>query len=415
MKKKDGYVIDTTYPKFFYKEMQPLWLNTVINFLGFKTPNIESSFSYLELACATGTNLLVCAINNPQGYFVGIDFNEEHIKKAKAIAEYIGLNNVEFIHCDFSFFLENNNSKFDFIVNHGTFSWVSPTQQSNIFNIAKKYLNDSGVLYLHYMCYPGSTPLQPVQKLLSLVDENLFDSSLNNIEIGKKLFFDLNDAGTFIHNPQIERIIKALGNSNSYLAHEFLTDYWQPLYSVDVHKMVFNVTKMTYLGSANPCNNIDNISIPSKTQNIIKNIQDPALKEYLKDLARDSKQRVDIFQKKPKVFNNADHINTISKMIFKLLPHAPKSGGVNFQTPIGEIKASKEMISPLLECLAKKERKFSELLDLIAFKNNPIFLIESIFLLMDTGYLYPVLTDADHSKVKKFNEMMQKEGSQLRI
>lgn len=415
MKKQDGYVIDTIYPKFFYKEMQPLWLNTVINFLGFKTPYIETSFSYLELACATGTNLLVCAINYPQGHFVGVDFNEEHIKKAKAAAEYIGLNNVEFIHCDFLYFLENNNSKFDFIVSHGTFSWVSVIQQSNILNIAKKFLNDSGVLYLHYMCYPGSAPLQPVQKLLSLVDESLLGSSLNNIEIGKKFFFNLNDAGAFIHNPEIEPIIKTLENSSDYLAHEFLTDYWQPLYSVDVHKMIFNVTKMTYLGSANPCNNIDNISIPSKIQNIIKNTQDPALKEYLRDLARNSKQRVDIFQKNPKVLNNTDHINTINRIILKLLAHAPKSGGIDFQTQIGEIKASKGMISPLLEYLAKKERSFSELLDLTAFKNNPIFLIESIFLLMDAGYLQPVLTRVDHHQVEKFNEVMKKEGSPIRI
>ena len=40
MKKQDGYILDVSYPIFFYKEMQPLWLNSTINFLGFKTPNI---------------------------------------------------------------------------------------------------------------------------------------------------------------------------------------------------------------------------------------------------------------------------------------------------------------------------------------------------------------------------------------
>ena len=48
MKKKDGYILDSTYPIFFYKELTPLWLNSVINFLGFKTPNISENFSYLE-------------------------------------------------------------------------------------------------------------------------------------------------------------------------------------------------------------------------------------------------------------------------------------------------------------------------------------------------------------------------------
>lgn len=418
MKKKDGYVLDTTYPVFFYKEMQPLWLNTVVNFLGFKVPDIAKSFSYLELACATGTNLLVCAINNPHGFFVGVDFNKEHIDKAKESAQYLGLKNIEFIHCDFFTFLEKNNRKFDFIVNHGTFSWVSPIHQKNILDIVSKSLNDSGIFYLHYMCYPGSSDLHPVQKLLNLVDKHTEESSLNSVEIGKKLFFDLNEAGAFINNPRIEPIIKTLGNSNSYLAHEFLTDYWKPLYSTDVHNMVFEAAKMTYLGSANPCENIDSISIPSKMQNIIKNIHAPALKEYLKDLARDSKQRVDIFQKKPQTLENDEHRETINKMAFKLLPNAPKHGGVTFKTPIGDIKAPQEIISPVLECLAKNEMRFDELSGLPNFKNNPLFLIETIFLLMNANYLHPISNNenfVDKSVIKKFNEKMKKEGLQLRI
>lgn len=62
------------------------------------------------------------------------------------------------------------------------------------------------------------------------------------------------------------------------------------MYSVDVHKMVYENTKTTFLGSANIVENIENISIPAKLQEIIKNIKAPNLKEYLKDLARNSKQ-----------------------------------------------------------------------------------------------------------------------------
>ncbi|WP_419673502.1 methyltransferase regulatory domain-containing protein [Aliarcobacter butzleri] len=119
--------------------------------------------------------------------------------------------------------------------------------------------------------YPGSTPLLPIQKLLNLVDHHVNESSNKSIEIAKNLFNDLNNAGTFVDNPKINSIVKTLENSNSYLAHEFLTDYWNPLFSVDVHKMVFENTKATFLGSANVIENLDNISIPSKIQEIIKN------------------------------------------------------------------------------------------------------------------------------------------------
>jgi len=208
MKKKDGYIIDVAYPIFFYKQMQPLWLKSVINFLGFKTVDIAKPFSYLELACATGINLIVCAINNPNAHFVGVDFNKEHIKKAKQNADFIGLKNIEFICCDFEDFLNINKKKFDFIVNHGTFSWISPKKQKNILDIVSNFLNDFGIFYLHYMCYPGSASLLPISKLLNIVDSQFSNSSIDSIEVSKKLFNDLNSAGVFIDNPKIESIKK---------------------------------------------------------------------------------------------------------------------------------------------------------------------------------------------------------------
>ncbi|MEV9616151.1 class I SAM-dependent methyltransferase [Aliarcobacter butzleri] len=418
MKQKDGYILDVTYPIFFYKEMQALWLSNTINFLGFKTPNITKSFSYLELACGTGINLIVCAINNPNGHFIGIDFNKKHIDIANKSVKEIGLKNIEFICCDFATFFKENEQKFDFIVNHGTFSWISPTNQKNILKIVSEFLNDLGILYLHYMCYPGSTPLLPIQKLLNLVDHHVNESSNKSIEIGKNLFNDLNNAGTFVDNPKINSIVKTLENSNSYLAHEFLTDYWNPLFSVDVHKMVFKNAKATFLGSANVIENLDNISIPSKMQEIIKNTKAPDLKEYLKDLARNSKQRVDIFQKNPQIFSNKEHIEVINKLKFKLLPNAPKKGAVTFNTLIGDIEAPKEVISEMLEKLSKKEMSFEELSTLKSFINKPMFLIETIFLLMNANYLQVVSSNEkyiDKHFVDKFNDKMKKDGINLEI
>ena len=285
MKKKDGYVIDATYPTFFYKEMQPVWLNTVVGFLGFQPPKIDQAFSYLELACATGMNLLTCAIHHPQGYFVGVDFNQQHIEKAQRSADRLGLKNIRFIHADFAEFLATNHRTFDFIVNHGTFSWISALHQQQILEIVAQSLNDSGVFYLHYMCYPGSGDLLSLQKLLNLVDQTEAVSSLESVEIGKQLFYDLNSAGAFVNDSKIEAVLNTLKNNHAYLAHEFLTDHWQPLYSVDVHQRVYEKTQMSYLGSAHPCENLESISIPEKMQPIIRDTQTPALKEYIKDLA----------------------------------------------------------------------------------------------------------------------------------
>ncbi|MGJ0310543.1 class I SAM-dependent methyltransferase [Aliarcobacter cryaerophilus] len=418
MKKKDGYILDSTYPIFFYKELTPLWLNSTINFLGFKTPNISENFLYLELACATGINLIVNAINNPNGHFVGVDFNQKHIEIAKQNANEIGLKNIEFISCDFATFFDKNKRKFDFIVNHGTFSWVSPDVQKNILDIVSSSLKDFGVFYLHYMCYPASATLLPIQKLFNIVDSCIDEPSSKSVEIAKSLFDDLNIAGAFVDNPKIDSIAKTLNQSSEYLAHEFLTDFWNPLYSVDVHKMVYENTKTTFLGSANIVENIENISIPAKLQEIIKNTKAPDLKEYLKDLARNSKQRVDIFQKNPQIFSNNEHIEVINKLKFTLLPNSPKKGAITFNTLIGDIEAPKEVISPMLESLTKKDMSFKELLEFDSFKNNPLFLIETIFLMMNANYLHIISSieqNISDDLTTRFDELMKKNGVNLKI
>lgn len=418
MNKQDGYIIDTAYPVFFYKEMQPLWLKTIVSFLGFQTPEMSKDFSYLELGCATGINLVLNATHFPNAHFVGVDFNQQHIEKAKQLAISLGLKNIEFVHCSFTEFLEQNPQKFDFIVNHGTFSWISKQHQQNILHIVEKCLNQHGLFYLHYMCYPGSAQLQPIQKLLHLVDAQTQDSSLNNIELGKKLVFDLNEAGAFVDQANINPILNIFKNNHAYLAHEFLTDHWQPLYSTDVHCTVHETAQLSYLGSANPCDNFDSISIPAKMQPIIQQTQVPALKEYLKDLARNAKQRVDIFQKRPQILAGEAHVKSIHQTVFKLLPNAPKQGSVRFKTAIGDINAPQEVISPLLETLAQQDASFAQLVELAPFKNNSVFLIETLFLLMNAQYIYPLSVDAtqtDAKTIARLNEKLAQQGIQFRL
>jgi hypothetical protein len=419
MKKRDnGYVLDTTYPIFFYKEMQPLWLSTIVNFQGFHSPDISKPFFYLELGCATGINILIAAISNPNSHFVGIDFNKEHIEIAQSAVNFIGLKNVEFIYTDFDTFLQTNKQKFDFIVNHGTFSWISSINQKSILEIVSKSLNDNGIFYLHYMCHPGSTPLLPIQKLLNIVDYHTNEPSNISIEKGINLFNQLNKVGTFIDNPKIDSISKSLEQDSSYLAHEFLTDYWNPLYSIDVHQMVSRISKATFIGSANSIENLDNISIPSKILPILQNISSPVLREYIKDLARNQKQRVDIFQKNPILFTNEEHFSTIKKIKFKLLPNTPKEGGIIFKTPIGDIEAPKEVISPLLEKLAKENLSFDELLKLSSFANQPSLLFETALMLMWASYIYPISLEFESfnkNYIYKFEEWTKKNKINLKF
>ncbi|CAM5195861.1 hypothetical protein OURE66S_03397 [Oligella ureolytica] len=396
MNRQDGYIIDTSYPLHFYKEMQPTWLSYIANTLGCVSPDFTKAYSYCELGCATGIGLLVAAASNPMGKFVGVDFNAEHIATADAIARKAGIKNVEFILASFDDFAEKYTQKFDVIVTHGVWSWLAPKAQMGIMQITHKLLKPQGLLYLQYMCYPGSARLISLQKILhevSIHDQG--KSSVESIKEGLTLlrFLADNGAGLFVDNPELEKELAALEKENpAYLAHDFLTDYWRPQHSADVHR-IFSQTEMTYIGSANALENMDNVSVPGNLQALIAQTKSRALQETLRDTARHQNQRIDIFQKQPQTFDDGQYEKVIDNFVYKALPNLPKAGAVVFETPIGKITGPEEIFSPLIKALELGEKSFAELRQIDIFNNQPGLLLQSLNMLMWADYIHPLRQD----------------------
>jgi 2-polyprenyl-3-methyl-5-hydroxy-6-metoxy-1,4-benzoquinol methylase len=397
MNRQDGYIIDTSYPLHFYKEMQPVWLSHITNTLGCVSPSITNTYSYCELGCATGIGLLVAAACNPKGHFVGVDFNAEHIATADAIARRAGIKNVEFILASFDDFAENYSKTFDFITTHGVWSWLPPKAQMGIMQITHKLLKPQGILYLQYMCYPGAARLTSIQKILHEVSiQNTGKSSEESIREGLALLRQLadNGAGLFVDNPELIKELEALEKENpAYLAHDFLTDYWRPQHSSDVHR-IFSQANMTYIGSANCYENMDSLSIPGNLQALIAQTKSRAMQEVLRDTARHQNQRIDIFQKQPQTLNDEQYKDTIDDFIYKALPALPEAGNILFKTPIGKINGPEEIFSPLIKALKEKSQSFAELRQLDIFSKEPGLLLQSLNMLMWADYIHPVRPDS---------------------
>lgn len=392
MKRQDGYTLDTTYPPHFYKEMQPVWLASAVKLLGSDAPDITRPYTYCDLGCGVGLSLLVAAATNPRGHFIGVDFNAEHLNIARNAASFMGLKNIEFIQDDFLSFAQHTALTFDFIVCHGVWSWISPVNQASLLNAVQKTLKDHGVFYLHYMCHPGISQIAPLQNLINQLAHHLPGNSAQSVKTGLALLRNLADsgAGIFVDNPNLEASLASLEKQNaSYLAHDFLTDHWQPQYSTDVHRQVAS-SGVTYLGSANVFENLDSLSIPGDVQPIIKNLPLVGLKELAKDMARNQHQRTDLFQKSPVYSSATEHLQRLDEIVFTCLPGAPTTGPLVFKTPIGEIPGPAELFSPLLEQLAQNPASFAELRRFPAFQQDTGLFYQAIQMLMWNGYVHPM-------------------------
>ncbi len=243
-------------------------------------------------------------------------------------------------------------------------------------------------------------------------------ASTESIQLGKALFNDLHEHGAFVDQPQMEALLNTLNNSSDYLAHELLTDHWQPLYSVDVHQQVHQLSGLTYIGSAEPTENLDSISIPNALQSIVSKVRVRELKEYLKDLARNSKQRTDIYQKNPIQLQQNEHLEVLKQMKFELVHLGANANVTKFQTPIGEMIASENLIEKMLTAFAHEKLGFNDFMQLTEFRDNPIYLIETLFLLLSNQYIYPVKSSGNkrnqiHSD--QFNQFMEVKKIALRF
>ena len=416
MQRKDGYVADVPYPPHFYKEMQPLWLATLAQFLNSPAPDLTKPYAYCELGCGMGINLLVAAATNPHGYFVGVDFNVQHLTIARTAAECIGLTNIHFVQADFSSFLQDNKFYFDFIACHGTWSWIAQQHQQAIQQIVNKSLKPAGIFYLHYMSHPGATHLIPLQKLLNDFAHQASGTSVQKIQHAMMLLQKLVDAGAFIDQPAMVQHVQALAKKDAhYLAHEFLTDYWQPQHSSDLHQQLA-ITGLEYIGSANAIENMEELSVPGNIQPLLTGLP-PSLQETLRDIGRNQHQRMDLFQRKTATTNENNSM-LFDAISFQLLPTAPLAGNLLFKTPIGEIPGPAEIFSPLLQALVLQPKTIAQLKQLPVFFHQPELLLQALQMLMWAEYTHPVRTNlnaANDEHIKKLRDWIRKNGLTIEI
>ena len=390
MHKVDGYPTDVKYPAFFYKEMQPVWLAAVHGILGFQAPAIEKPFRFCELGCGIGINLLVAAASHPQSHFVGVDFNAQHIAWARHAAQAAGLHNMEFIHSGFEAFAHSSQAPFDFMTSHGVWSWIAPQHQASLLDGVKHLLHPQGVFYLHYMCHPGSTDLLTIQHMLHQFAPHVPGNSAQQIQMGLKLLSQLAARGAFHDKPQVLQHLQVLQRKDpQHLAHEFLTDHWQPQHGVDLHQQLVQ-SGLHYVGSADVFNNLDiSLSIPAAMQPVVRQTQIPAMAEVLKDLARNSHQRMDLFQATPQPLQASAYRQQLDALKFNMLAHAPMQGPWRFETPIGPVEGPDAICTPLLQQLARGPQSFAQLAHQAAFQGQEGVLLQTLQLMMLQGWVHP--------------------------
>ena len=187
----------------------------------------------LELACASGGNLIPMAWQLPGSRFIGIDLSAVQIAEGQARIQASGLSNVGLIHGNILDYSPAGET-FDYIIAHGLYSWVPAPVREKILQLCGQHLSSNGVAYISYNTLPGwrmrgmlrdmllyrLDTEQPAARLQQAYD------FLDTLEAGLK---DI-DA---LHSEYLRHEIRHIRETHpSYLYHEYLAETNQPfLYS----------------------------------------------------------------------------------------------------------------------------------------------------------------------------------------
>jgi SAM-dependent methyltransferase len=320
-----GYVTDTLYTDSFFRELAPSWLNYVAALGGTAPIPLNRPFTYLELGCGLGRSTAVLAAANPNGRFVGIDFNPAHIALAQQYAEKYDIGNVEYIESSFTDVDVECLPLFDFVVLHGVYSWVDAEARKGIRDILKRRVKPGGLVYISYNALPGWSSNAPLRKLMLEVARNSGRDSisgvgqavnvLGNVATGKFRYFEAT-AGAIDE-------AKAIGKRNhNYLAHEFLNAEWMPFYGVEVADDMAEA-KLSYLGSATLQENHLDILLDDECHAVVAAEKSPRLRSLLTDFAINQRFRRDVFVRGNLSLNALQTAAAIQSVI--LTPAVPES------------------------------------------------------------------------------------------
>ena len=248
----DGYGVKTGYTFGYYRRLSPTWLRLMAMIHSVPFPD-GKPFRYFELGFGQGVSLNVHAATNP-GEFWGTDYNPEHVKFARRMAEASGAP-VQLLDLPFEELAERDDlPQFQVIVAHGIWSWISEASRAAVLRFVDRHLAPGGLLYLSYNALPGAASGIAVQRLIRTLTQSM-DPALSESERFERACEHLrrlegSPNSHFANNPKAkERLDKILNAKSTYALHEYSVDAWEPMLLTDVAAAVCPIG-LEFIGTA---------------------------------------------------------------------------------------------------------------------------------------------------------------------
>lgn len=344
----DGYQTEVNYTYGYYKDLSPNYQKFCLLLNGVDCPTTHQDHRHCELGFGQGVSLNIHA-SSSFGLFYGTDFNPAHAAHANVLADQSKADH-HFFDASFEELLNKDLPMFDSISLHGIWSWISYENQHIILKFIRKFLKPNGIVYISYNCVTGWAANMPIRELFH--SHFKFNSTSTNPLHKVKDALDFSEA-LLQQNPNFaKRNVNALSkvqelkNQNpNYLIHEYLNQDWQ-CFSFQQVVRILEEVKLSYAGSTDLNNQLDNINFSQEHQDFLQAIDHPIFKEQCRDYFANTQFRRDLFIRGK---NNLTPLQTQQRLrntAFVLLTaseHLPKT----INGYLGEFNLIQDIYEPL--------------------------------------------------------------------
>jgi hypothetical protein len=141
---------------------------------------------------------------------------------------------------------------------------------------------------------------------------------------------------------------------------------------------------------------------------LVQQIDDPLLKETVRDFAANKRFRRDLFARGTAALTPVEHRRLLSQLSFALV--VPRSRvALKFGGPLMVLTGRDEFHMPIVDLLAEKNATFEDLVALPPYGESKIpLLLDSLALLVHSGQVLPITTSGpiDSGPAQRFNQLI---------
>lgn len=348
----EGYVTDIDYTHGYYSFLTPnhLRMAALVHNLPVR---IDDDFSYLELGFGQGLTLNIAAAANPGRYW-GNDFNPSQVENAQRMARASGADLTLTEDSFEELAARPDLPAFDMIVLHGIWSWVSQANRHVITDIIRRKLRPGGILFVSYNAQPGWAAGMPLRHLMSEHASRTAAASTASKVSSALDFADrivAAEARYFTENPSVTKKLESLKKKDAtYLAHEFLNSEWHPVPFSQTAAMLAGA-KMQYATQGRFLDLVDPLNFSPEALKFLGEIEDPVLRETVRDYFLNRSFRRDIFVKGGQPLSPREKARAFRDMRFTLL-RPPEAIELKTTGTMGEMRLRDVVYQPVIDALA---------------------------------------------------------------